>query len=104
MPPPVQTVRTQARFLEFLPAHVTKACALDVLAARLHISASEAVAFGDGENDIPMFDWAGYSVAMPHGWPKAIARAKMVAAEGPDETAFARAVDMLLDHHGPVAK
>jgi Cof subfamily protein (haloacid dehalogenase superfamily) len=99
LPPPVQIVRTHARFLEFFPAHVTKASALEVLAARLSIAASDAVAFGDGENDIPMFDWAGFSVAMPHGWPAAISRAKMVAPPGPDETAFARAVDFLLERN-----
>ena len=94
--PSVQAVRTNARFLEFMPADVSKGSALATLALHLGIQASEAVAFGDGDNDIPMFEWAGVSVAMPQGWPLARARAKLVAPEGPAETALARAVDLVL--------
>ena len=94
--PAVQAVRTQARFLEFMPANVSKGSALERLAARLGIPSSTAVVFGDGENDIPMFEWAGVSVAMPHGWPLALRRAKHVAPAGPVETALARAVDLIL--------
>ena len=96
LPPSVQAVRTHARFLEFMPASVSKGSALAVLAARLGIGPSEAVVFGDGENDIPMFDWAGVSVAMPHGWPAAIRQATLVAPDGPMETALARGVEMVL--------
>ena len=92
----VQAVRTQARYLEFMPADVSKASALHILAAHLGITPAEAVVFGDGENDIPMFEWAGESVAMPHGWPLALQKAKLIAPDGPIETAFARAVEMVL--------
>ena len=94
--PSVQAVRTNARFLEFMPADVSKGSAIATLALHLGIQASEAVAFGDGDNDIPMFEWAGVSVAMPQGWPLARARAKLVAPEGPAETALSRAVDLVL--------
>jgi hypothetical protein len=94
--PTVQAVRTNERFLEFMPVDVSKGAALATLAAHLGIQASETVAFGDGDNDIPMFEWAGLSVAMPHGWPQARARAKWVAPAGPDDTALARAVDLVL--------
>jgi hypothetical protein len=94
--PQVQAVRTNARFLELMPADVSKGSALGKLSLHLGIRASEAVAFGDGDNDIPMFDWAGVSVAMPHGWPLARARAKLIAPTGPAETALARAVDLVL--------
>jgi len=98
----IQVVRTHKRFLEFMPADVSKGTALEVLAARLGINASEAVVFGDGENDIPMFEWAGASVAMPHGWPLALKRATCVAPEGADETALARAVKMILSEEGNI--
>jgi Cof subfamily protein (haloacid dehalogenase superfamily) len=94
--PQVQVIRTNARFLEFMPSDVSKRTALAKLSLHLGIQAAEAVVFGDGDNDIPMFEWAGTSVAMPHGWPQALARAKLVAPEGPAETALARAVDLLL--------
>lgn len=94
--PFIQAVRTNKRFMEFMPAEVSKGTALDILAKRLGISPSEAVVFGDGDNDIPMFEWAGVSVAMAHGWPQARARAKLVTPAGPVETALARGVDMVL--------
>lgn len=94
--PRIETVQTNARFLEFMPADVSKGFALATLALRLGIQPAAAVAFGDGDNDIPMFAWAGMSVAMPRGWPRALAQAKCVAPDGPPETAFARGVDLIL--------
>jgi hypothetical protein len=82
--------------MEFMPADVSKGSALATLALRLGIQPAAAVVFGDGDNDIPMFEWAGMSVAMPHGWPLARAKAKLVAPEGPPETALARGVDLIL--------
>ena len=93
---PVQAVRTNTRFLEFMPADVSKGSALATLALRLGIQPSTAVVFGDGENDIPMFEWAGLSVAMPQGWPLARAKAKLIAPDGPADTALARGVDLAL--------
>jgi hydroxymethylpyrimidine pyrophosphatase-like HAD family hydrolase len=95
--PKVQVVQTQARFLEFMPASVSKATALGTLTLRLGISAEETAVFGDGDNDVPMFEWAGISVAMPHGWPRAVASAKYVAPEGPEDTALARGVELVLN-------
>jgi Cof subfamily protein (haloacid dehalogenase superfamily) len=94
----IQVVRTDARFLEFMPVAMTKASALESLVRRLGIQASEAIAFGDADNDVPMFKWAGLSMAMPHGWPAAIRSASYVAAPGPAETALARGVDFLFAH------
>jgi Cof subfamily protein (haloacid dehalogenase superfamily) len=96
LPASMQTVRTHARFLEFMPATVSKGAALATLAGKLGIDRSEALVFGDGENDISMFDWAGASVAMAHGWPAAIRRATWMAPNGPVETALARGVENFL--------
>ncbi len=98
LPPSVQTVRTHGRLLEFMPASVSKGSALATLAGRLGIDRSEAVVFGDGENDIPMFEWARASVAMAHGWAAAIRQATWVAPEGPMDTALARGVEVVLGH------
>jgi hypothetical protein len=100
VPPQIQAVRTNARFMEFMPAAVSKGSALAMLAARLGIPAAAAVAFGDGDNDIPMFEWAGMSGAMPQGWPEARARARWIAPDGPAETALARGVDLVLRARG----
>lgn len=91
----IQIVQTDRRFLEFMPAAMSKASALKILADRLQLKAAETIAFGDGDNDVPMFEWAGLSVAMPHGWPAALRAASHTAPAGPMETALARGVDLL---------
>ncbi|HEX9782616.1 MAG TPA: Cof-type HAD-IIB family hydrolase [Opitutaceae bacterium] len=93
----LQTLRTHTRILELMPVGVSKATGLGVLVEHLGLSARHAVAFGDAENDVPMFDWAAASVAMPHGWPIARQRARWIAPPGPAETAFARAVDLVFE-------
>jgi Cof subfamily protein (haloacid dehalogenase superfamily) len=80
---------------EFLPPKVTKGSGIAALARRLGVSPGEVVAFGDADNDIPMFEWAGTSFAMPHGTPASIAAATAVASNGPAGSAFARAVASL---------
>jgi hypothetical protein len=51
-------------FLEFASPQVTKAAGLQFLAEHLGFSRERTVAFGDGENDIELVDWAGYGVAV----------------------------------------
>jgi len=89
-------VRTNPRIIEIVPPGVTKGSALAVLARHLGISSQQAVVFGDGENDIPMFAWAGTSVAMPHGWPAALEQASIVAPPGPPESALSRGIEQIL--------
>ena len=51
-------------FLEFASPDVTKAAGLDFLSEHLAFARERTVAFGDGENDIELVDWAGYGVAV----------------------------------------
>jgi Cof subfamily protein (haloacid dehalogenase superfamily) len=51
-------------FLEFASPDVTKAAGLEFLSDRVGFSRERTVAFGDGENDIELIDWAGYGVAV----------------------------------------
>ena len=52
-------------FLEFaLAAGDEGGRACDFLAERLGFARERTVAFGDGENDIELVDWAGYGVAV----------------------------------------
>lgn len=92
----MQMVRTHKRFLEFMPRGVSKATGLKVLAARLGVTPAEVVTFGDGDNDVPMFEWAGASVAMDHGWPSALKAAAYTTPEGPADAALARGVELIL--------
>jgi Cof subfamily protein (haloacid dehalogenase superfamily) len=51
-------------FLEFASPDVTKAAGLDFLSEHVGFTREGTVAFGDGENDIELVEWAGYGVAV----------------------------------------
>jgi Cof subfamily protein (haloacid dehalogenase superfamily) len=51
-------------FLEFASPNVTKAAGLDFLSEHVGFSRERTVAFGDGENDVELIEWAGYGVAV----------------------------------------
>lgn len=68
-------------WLDIAPDGVTKASALEVIAARIGIDASRVFAAGDGRNDIDMLRWAarrGDSVAMGQAVPEVQAAAGRV--------------------------
>jgi Cof subfamily protein (haloacid dehalogenase superfamily) len=94
----VDLLSTEKENLEFMPRGVNKATALAKVAAELGVRAEEVLAFGDGENDVQMLSWAGAGVAMRHGNAAAIAAARFVSPEAPPETAFAAAVDAVLEN------
>ena len=87
---------TDPPYLEFYAASASKGAALAVVAERLGVPRQRVLAFGDGNNDVPMLAWAGLGVAMPHGRPAARAAAGYVAPSGDPETALARAVRAVL--------
>lgn len=51
-------------YFEFMAPGINKGNALAGALPKLGIDASEVVAFGDGENDMSMLEWAGTGVAM----------------------------------------
>ena len=82
-------------YLEFMAHGVNKATGLAHVAARLGIEARECLAFGDGNNDVEMLQWAGLGVAMPHARLAARQAADVLMPDGDPETAFAAAVAMV---------
>nr|WP_223186723.1 HAD-IIB family hydrolase [Streptomyces sp. CBMA29] len=56
--------------VELLPLGLTKATGLSLAARRLGVTAAETIAFGDMPNDLPMFAWSGYGVAMANAHPE----------------------------------
>lgn len=88
--------RTDPEYLEFTDAAVNKAVGLERVAGELGIDATEIVAFGDGNNDVPMLVWAGLGVAMGHARDAAKAVADLVGPEGDVETSLARAIRAVL--------
>lgn len=57
--------------LELHDPHTNKGTALDFICRNLGISQKNCLVFGDGENDVAMFQAAGYSVGMGNGMAKA---------------------------------
>lgn len=90
------TVRSHHEVFEFGPRGVTKATGVAMLARHLGLNSAQVIAFGDADNDVPLFNWAGASVAMPHSRPEVQARATLTAPAGAPESAFARGVERLL--------
>jgi HAD superfamily hydrolase (TIGR01484 family) len=57
-------------WLDLAPDGVSKAAALDKVAADLGVAQAEVLAIGDGRNDIEMLAWAGRGVAMGQAPPE----------------------------------
>lgn len=56
--------KTTSQWLECTPLGINKGETIVKLADRLNIKKDEMIVFGDGENDLSMFDVAGYAIAM----------------------------------------
>jgi Cof subfamily protein (haloacid dehalogenase superfamily) len=82
-------------FLEFAAPGVTKAAGLDFLAQRLGFARERTVAFGDGENDVELLDWAGYGVAVENAHDRVLAVADWVCP-GPEQEGVAQVVEAWL--------
>jgi Cof subfamily protein (haloacid dehalogenase superfamily) len=90
-------VHTESELIEFLSPEANKARGAQAVSQRLGIAREETVAFGDGNNDVPVLEWAGMSVAMDHGRESARRAAHRVTPPGPHEEAFSRAVEIVLN-------
>jgi len=74
----VYLARTLATFLEILNAGASKGTGLATALEKRGIKKEQAIAFGDEENDLPMFSTAGYSVAPASAVPMVRAAADFV--------------------------
>ena len=71
VPPEVATItQSGLGFIEILPPGVDKATGLAVVAESLGVDPADVLVFGDMPNDLPMFEWAGWSrVAVSNAHP-----------------------------------
>jgi Cof subfamily protein (haloacid dehalogenase superfamily) len=83
-------------FLEFAHASVTKGSGLAFVADRVGFTAAETVAFGDGENDVELLEWAGYGVAVENAHLRVLAVADFVCPPC-DEEGVAQVIEAYLD-------
>ncbi|MBA2297828.1 MAG: HAD family hydrolase [Actinobacteria bacterium] len=83
-------------FLELASPSVSKGSGLAFLAEQLGFVAEHTVAFGDGENDLELLDWAGYAVAVENGHEALLARADWLCPNA-EEEGVAQAFEAFLD-------
>jgi hypothetical protein len=83
-------------FLEFASRDVTKAAGLEFLSEHLGFARERTVAFGDGENDIELVDWAGYGVAVENAHDRVKEVADLVCPPV-DEEGVAHVLEAYLD-------
>jgi Cof subfamily protein (haloacid dehalogenase superfamily) len=72
-------------FLEFASPNVTKASGLAFVAEHLGFAAAETVAFGDGENDVELLEWAGFGVAVANAHGRVLEAADWVCPPAAEE-------------------
>jgi len=72
-------------FLELAHRDVSKGSGLQFVADHVGFSPEETIAFGDGENDLELLDWAGYAVAVENAHPLVKARANFVCPSVQEE-------------------
>lgn len=73
------------RYIEISHGSVCKGSALEWLAMELEIPREQIAAFGDGENDLEMIQYAGFGVAMGNGVPLLKEAADFVASSCADD-------------------
>jgi Cof subfamily protein (haloacid dehalogenase superfamily) len=83
-------------FLEFTALGITKGEALDFLSARMGFTPAQTIAFGDGENDVELVEWAGYGIAVENAHERVKAVASWVCPSAEDE-GVAAVLEALLD-------
>jgi Cof subfamily protein (haloacid dehalogenase superfamily) len=83
-------------FLEFASPEVTKASGLAFVAEHLGFSREGTVAFGDGENDLELVDWAGFGVAVANAHDLVKQRADFVCPSV-NEEGVAQVLEAYLD-------
>jgi Cof subfamily protein (haloacid dehalogenase superfamily) len=72
-------------FLEFAHPEVSKGAGLQFVADHFGLDPATTVAFGDGENDLELLDWADYAVAVENAHDAVKARANFVCPSAEDE-------------------
>lgn len=83
-------------FLELASPLVSKGSGLGFVAGHLGFAADETVAFGDGENDIELLEWAGFGVAVANAHRRVLELADWVCPPAYEE-GVAQAIEAYLD-------
>ena len=82
-------------FLEFAAPGVTKAAGLEFLGERLGFGPEDTIAFGDGENDVELVEWAGYGIAVANAHERVKAVAEWICPSA-EEQGVAQVIEAVL--------
>ena len=96
----VHTVQSETTYLEFLPPGASKGTALAAMCEVLGMRPDQAIAVGDGWNDVEMIEAAGLGVAMATAPEGVRARADHVCASA-DEDGVREVLERFILSHGP---
>ena len=88
--------RSQTYYLDLTAKEANKGNAIRLLAEAQGIDVSEIAVIGDMENDVPMFEVAGFSVAMGNASESVKGKASAAARATNDEDGWAEAVDQFV--------
>ena len=88
-------VRSQNYYLDITPPGFDKGTFVKAMASRLEIPKQAIATIGDMQNDLPMFEASGLSIAMGNATDEVKKRATQVTASN-EEEGFAGAVEMIL--------
>ena len=83
-------------FLELASPDVSKGTGMQFVADRLGAERARTIAFGDGENDVELLEWAGFGVAVADAHPRLQAVADWTCP-GPSEFGVASVLEALVD-------
>ena len=86
-------------FLELASPSISKGSGLAFVAEHLGFTAAETVAFGDGENDRELLEWAGYGVCVENG-DDGLKELADWTIPGPEDEGVAQAIEAFLDSRG----
>ena len=98
-------IRHTDMVIEFVPKGFTKATGIEDVCRLLGASPEDTVAFGDGANDVPMLEYAGYGYAMANACREALACTPLVAPAN-TEDGVAQVIERCLREGriGPMAR
>ena len=98
-------LKSKPHYLEIAPEGVDKGRSLAHLAGLLGLTPDEVMAFGDGQNDVPMIEYAGAGYAMANSCREALACTDRIAPPN-TEDGVARVIEQYLEEGriGPMKK
>jgi Cof subfamily protein (haloacid dehalogenase superfamily) len=92
----LEVSKSLPHMLEFTALGITKASGLEFLGERMGFAREQTIAFGDGENDVELVEWAGFGIAVENAHERVKAVADWICPPAADE-GVAAVIEAFLD-------